>query len=76
MQLYKAEENLLIEIHEGRTLIEGPDVETLKMLMSRGFAIGKDGKEENYFQVYLTPIGQEKLAEILARRQTGPYLTE
>lgn len=67
MNMFKTEENLLIAIHEGRTVIEGNDVQTLRMLLGRGLVTAVDGKEGDYFDVVTTPIGFEVLAEIFNR---------
>ena len=67
MNMFKAEENLLIAIHEGRTVIEGNDVHTFRMLLGRGLVTGVDGKEDDYFDVVTTPIGREVLTEIFRR---------
>lgn len=67
MNLFKTEENLLIAIHEGRTVIEGDDVHTLKRLLGGGLVTGVDGGEDDYFDVVITPIGCEVLTEIFRR---------
>lgn len=67
MQMFEAEKALLIAIHEGRSVIEGADSSTLKMLMRRGLVLGVDGKLGDYFNVELTPIGREVLAQIFRR---------
>lgn len=67
MNLFKTEENLLICIHEGRTVIEGDDVQTLRMLLNRGLVTGVDGKQDDFFDVVTTPIGREVLTEIFRR---------
>lgn len=67
MNLFKTEDTLLINIHEGRTVIEGDDVQTLMMLIGRGLVTGVDGKQDDYFDVVTTPIGREVLTEIFRR---------
>lgn len=67
MSLFKTEENLLIAIHEGRTVVDGEDVHTLKSLLGRGFVTGVDGREDDYFDVVTTPIGREALSKIFSR---------
>jgi hypothetical protein len=65
--MFEAEKALLIAIHEGRSVIEGEDVSTLRMLIGRGLVTGVDGKLGDYFNVVLTPVGREVLHEIFRR---------
>jgi hypothetical protein len=67
MNMFNTEENLLIAIHEGRTVIKDDDVHTLKMLLGRRLVTGVDGGEDDYFDVATTPTGREVLAEIFRR---------
>jgi hypothetical protein len=67
MILFKTEEKMLTAIHDGLTDVSGGDVHTFKTLLGRQLVTGVDGLEDDYFDVALTPIGREVVAEIFKR---------
>lgn len=65
MQITTVESKLLQAIAAGATSVHGPDIHTLKRLILKGLATGKDassGDEDVYDFVSLTPDGAALLA--------------
>lgn len=65
MQITTVESKLLQAIAAGATFVHGPDIHTLKRLILKGLATGKDassGDEDVYIAVTLTPDGADLLA--------------
>lgn len=60
-QLHPVEKALMVQIRDGRTIVNGPDAHTMKRLIASGYAAGTDDREGGFCLVELTPIGLYEL---------------
>ncbi|MCQ2996042.1 hypothetical protein NLO95_18230 [Pseudomonas syringae] len=67
MELLSVEFKLLLAIHAGQPVVKGDDVHTLRQLISKGYAVGKDASNEDgdeYMDVRLSPAGREIVSDL------------
>ncbi|MFK7698514.1 hypothetical protein [Pseudomonas caspiana] len=67
MELLSVEIKLLLAIHAGQSVVKGDDVHTLRQLISKGYAVGKNASNEDsdeYMDVRLSPAGREIVSDL------------
>ncbi|MGA3681835.1 hypothetical protein [Pseudomonas graminis] len=67
MKLLSAEIKLLLALQAGQSVVKGDDVHTLRQLITKGYAVGKDASDENwetFIEVCLSPSGREVVSDL------------
>lgn len=67
MKLLSVEIKLLLALQAGQAVVEGDDAHTLRQLIAKGYALGKDASDGNgdeYIDVHLSPSGREVVSDL------------
>lgn len=67
MKLLSAEIKLLLAFQAGQSVVKGDEVHTLRQLITKGYAAGKDAYDENgdaFIEVRLSPSGREIVSDL------------
>lgn len=67
MKLLSAEIKLLLALQAGQSVVKGDEAHTLRQLIAKGYAAGKDASDENgdaFIEVRLSPSGREIVSDL------------
>jgi len=67
MKLLSVEIKLLLALQAGQAVVKGVDAHTLRQLIAKGYALGKDASDGNgdeYIDVHLSPSGREVVSDL------------